>query len=95
MQPSESGDERRGVAEEAHAVIVAEPPAARQRVVLHDLLEVVAVVAGAQVAGGKPPPLACIEEPQGGHVIPQGDALSAPMVLALGALPLQALNRNP
>jgi len=43
MQPSESCDERRSVAEQADAVIVAEPPAARQRVALHDLLEVVKV----------------------------------------------------
>ena len=63
--------------------------------VLHDLLEVVAVVAGAQVAGGKPPPLAFIEEPHGGHVLPKGDALRAAVLLALGALPLQAAEPEP
>ena len=63
--------------------------------VLHDLLEVVEVVAGAQVAGGKPPPQAFIEEPHGGHVLPKGDALSAAVLLALGALPLQAAEPEP
>lgn len=82
-------DERGGVAEEADAVVVAWLPAAGQRVVLDDLLEVVAVVAGAVVIGGGMPPLALVKEAQGGNVIPQGDALSAAVVLALGALPLE------
>ena len=95
IQAGESGDEFGSVAEQADAVIVAEPPALGQRVVLHDLLEVVEVVAGAQVAGGMPPPLAFIEEPHGGHVLPKGDALSAAVLLALGALPLQAAEPEP
>lgn len=52
MQAGEGGDELGGVAEQADAVIVAEPPAARQRVARHDLLEVLAVILDAEVSGG-------------------------------------------
>ena len=71
LRSRKEGDERKVIAEQAHAVIVAGPPAKRQRVILHDDLEVVAVVAAA-LKGlknlpadisryAKPPPTACTE----------------------------------
>ena len=65
MQAGEGGDELVRVAEQAYAVIVAEPPAFGQRVACHDLLEVLAVILDAEVAGRGVEPLPLMQQETG------------------------------
>ncbi len=90
MQAGEGGDELGGVAEEAEAVIVAEPPAARQRVARHDLLEVLAVILDAEVSGGSVERHAVLLVRHGRQGAPQGNDGRAAVKPAFGRLPLQA-----
>ena len=90
MQAGEGGDERGCVAEQAEAVIVAEPPAARQRVARHDLLEVLAVILDAEVSGGSGERHAVHRVMNGRQGHPHGNPHCPAVQPALGRLPLQA-----